>query len=287
MCVVASAKRRNSSTTINEICTRRDENSLTTCFKLLYRKVRMAITVTVDQDTQQYVFTADHGITVQGFTSLYEQSLELTRRLGLPADTVIKQGSMEAYQQNRKLIERYAAAGLSRTTFYHYRTSPEVRRVIDELLRGSIARKVRVWIGDVGTGVPWLEEHDVLGWFGRSLGPLRVPLLISSRGDGGGVAVLDHCILRIARVTSQSAQVLYQAANWQMPVLKVLPRPKEADAEREQTLRKYKFSVYDQADKLIARFTSLKYANEYVAFQQGTMTTRPTYGKKKGADDEA
>jgi hypothetical protein len=68
--------------------------------------------------------------------------------------------------------------------------------------------RVRLSYGDAETGRDWLEENDVEGTIGNSMGPLKVPLLIHSRRSSGGPALLDHCIVQIK--DTRSGRVLYR-----------------------------------------------------------------------------
>lgn len=71
-----------------------------------------------------------------------------------------------------------------------------LRDLLADLSRSS--DKVRLFYGDTATGKAWAEENDVLGTIGRSMGPCKVPLLIG-RGQHGGGAVLDSCIVAVLR----------------------------------------------------------------------------------------
>ena len=79
-------------------------------------------------------------------------------------------------------------------TSYDLRTPNEVIRVWN-----CPTNRIRLHIslGDTATGLDWLEENDVCGYVGRSMGPIKVPLLIANRRSLGGGAILDHCIVRI------------------------------------------------------------------------------------------
>jgi hypothetical protein len=88
-------------------------------------------------------------------------------------------------------------------TCYHADTPDTVVGILETLRQTG--RKVRLFYGDVQTGQSWFEEYDVIGFIGRSLGPIKVPLLVPM-GDCGGPALLDHCIIRI----DTPRKVLYQ-----------------------------------------------------------------------------
>lgn len=96
-------------------------------------------------------------------------------------------------------------------TFYDARTPEEVIRVL-ELARRNRTR-LHISLGETDNnrgdiGWDWLEEFDTHGYVGRSIGPVKVPLLIANRRSTGGGAILDHCIVRIR--TSSGGRVLWQ-----------------------------------------------------------------------------
>jgi hypothetical protein len=80
-------------------------------------------------------------------------------------------------------------------TAYHMKTPEAVIRVLENAM-ASRAR-IRVFLGDTETGRDWLEEHDVMGYVGRSTGNLQIPLLVNNSRSMGGGALLSHCIIRI------------------------------------------------------------------------------------------
>lgn len=80
-------------------------------------------------------------------------------------------------------------------THYHRDTPDAVIRAI-ELAREK-GHRVRIFCGDVNTGVAWAEENDIMGRIGRSTGTFKAPLLIANARSMGGPALMDHCILGI------------------------------------------------------------------------------------------
>lgn len=91
-------------------------------------------------------------------------------------------------------------------TSYDTRTPDEVIRVL-ESARLSRTR-LHISLGDTTTGKDWLDEHDIIGTVTRSMGPVKVPLLIANRRSIGGGAILDYCIVRIR--TAAGGRVLWQ-----------------------------------------------------------------------------
>lgn len=90
-------------------------------------------------------------------------------------------------------------------TSYHSDTPKAVIDVLESVRKGYT--HIRIFLGDVHTGRSWNEEHDVKGTVGRSMGPVKVPLLIPNVTSVGGGAILDHCIVRI--IETRSKKVLY------------------------------------------------------------------------------
>jgi hypothetical protein len=94
-------------------------------------------------------------------------------------------------------------------TCYHADTPDTVVDILEQLRQNQ--RRVRLFYGDTKTGQSWHEEHDVIGRIGRSMGSIKVPLLIEA-GEIGGPALLDHCIIRI----DTPRKVLYQHASFRV-----------------------------------------------------------------------
>ena len=80
-------------------------------------------------------------------------------------------------------------------TWFHIETPEPVIRLL-ESMRGTNTR-VRLFLGDTETGEAWADAYGVCGTIGRSMGPVKVPLMISSKRSLGGGAILDHCIVGI------------------------------------------------------------------------------------------
>ena len=96
-------------------------------------------------------------------------------------------------------------------TYYHKETADEVVEVLERVRSRHL--RVRLHYGytlpedDKPAGRDWYEEWNVTGYIGRSMGPVKIPLLIyNSRSHGGG-GILDHCIVKIR--TSNGGKQLY------------------------------------------------------------------------------
>jgi len=110
-------------------------------------------------------------------------------------------------------------------TSYHAETDPVVIHALE------CARKAgdRVYLryGDLKTGKDWLDEFEVEGTIGRSMGPVKIPLLIHNSRSLGGGGILDHRILRIAT----KDRVLYESPVYQRPKFGTGPSEIEGYAE--------------------------------------------------------
>jgi hypothetical protein len=91
-------------------------------------------------------------------------------------------------------------------TFYHEETADEIIAIIET---ARIEHQIlRFHWGDTKTGKDWGDVNDVNGRVSRSMGPVKVPLLMEKTGDMGGTGILDHCIVKITRHSGK--KVLYQ-----------------------------------------------------------------------------
>lgn len=91
-------------------------------------------------------------------------------------------------------------------TSFHIETPAAVVQVLERARQNRT--RIHVSFGDASTGRDWLEEWDITGYLGRSMGPVKVPLLVANRRSLGGGAILDNCIVRIRE--SAGGRILYQ-----------------------------------------------------------------------------
>jgi hypothetical protein len=136
-------------------------------------------------------------------------------------------------------------------TCYHAETPEPVVALLERLRHQR--RKIRLYYGDPVTGQSWLDEHDVIGWIGRSTGSIKVPLLIEP-GERGGPALLDHCIVRI----DSPRHVLYQHESFCVGEVRLV----------QGTLKRQRWEVWIN-DTVQARFHTKIQAQHYRDFIQG------------------
>lgn len=118
-------------------------------------------------------------------------------------------------------------------TSYHVTTPVAVIEVLERARQNRIC--IHVSYGDTGTGKDWLEEFDIAGYVGRSVGPVKVPLLIANRRSMGGGAILDHCIVRIR--ASAGGRVLYQHPAYHFGNLAIRPKAEPVMLPDGRTLK--------------------------------------------------
>ncbi len=137
-------------------------------------------------------------------------------------------------------------------TCYHESTSDEVIRVLEGVMRSK--RRIRLFYGDTATGRSWLDEWDVIGHLGRSMGPIKIPLLLKSLRSSGGSGILDHCIIRI----QEGHQVLYSHPDFHIGATSI----------RRGDMKKLPWELWID-DQLHARFEQRSSAEILVEFLLG------------------
>lgn len=102
-------------------------------------------------------------------------------------------------------------------TSYHDETPDEVIRVLESARTNRT--RLHISLGDTTSGLDWLEEFESNGYVGRSMGPVKVPLLVANRRSLGGGSILTHCIVRIRE--SAGGRILYQHPQYHFGSLEI------------------------------------------------------------------
>jgi hypothetical protein len=137
-------------------------------------------------------------------------------------------------------------------------TPAQVKNAIAHAYENKL--RVRLHYGDAVS--VWLEENDVMGRIGRSMGPIRVPLLIKSPRAFGGGAILDDRILGV-QVTDGGAW-LYKSPAYRTPRLDIVASDIDGYAKAVRH-----WPDEDAPPVIVARFKTAKAAQNYVAFMRG------------------
>jgi hypothetical protein len=140
-------------------------------------------------------------------------------------------------------------------TYYHEDTPTAVIDVLERARRNGT--RIRLSYGDTETGQDWLEEWDVEGTISRSMGPVKVPILLPRQTSSGGPALLEHCILKI-RQTGKGGRVLYRHPQHRLPTFTIHP----------SSLPGYQAEVLADG-QIHARFRTTVQANRWIATMTG------------------
>lgn len=147
---------------------------------------------------------------------------------------------------------------------YEERDKEDMREVIwsCEFAR-NYEDRVRIWYGDIITGVSWDDEYFVTGYIGRTTGLYKIPIMLPNKRSSGGPAILTDRIIRIDFTNSHSGP-LYKHPKFHVDQMEV--RDEENTELRENG---YVASVYQENKGCIARFKNRKQAENWVKFMKG------------------
>jgi hypothetical protein len=211
--------------------------------------------ITLNVEQQLYVIRCGEGYSAFGFRNARDHANQIATLLKRDdlAFTNADFGTLDGYRKYTEAVNAWARSTASKQTYFSPGTDFKAAKVLERCRRAR--NKVRLIAGDPETGVSWLEEHDVVGTIGRSLGPLKVPLLIEENDDGGP-AILTDCLLAV--IDWQTGKFLYRHAAYRVPNLMV----------RQQNDPKLPWEVL-RDDQVVARFKNIGKAGAYVAFMCG------------------
>lgn len=212
--------------------------------------------VTISLNDTQRCFVIERAGTVScfGYDNCFHDAWMLATKLNRPDLRPIdwQIGALDQYQQYQRLLN--LANGKDLGTWYDLKT-PMMVKVALEIARNR-KKRVRIWYGDTDTGESWLEEHDVVGYVGRSTGIKKVPLLIANSAASGGGAILDNRIIRVVQIEGKLE--LYRHSSFRVPDMTV-------EITADDVL---------PADVVVhgsthARFKSREKAENWIAFMRG------------------
>lgn len=213
--------------------------------------------VSINEEQRLFVLKNSSGFTCLGFDVVFRRLAQYAKSLGrtLPSSAGI--GKKEQYQEYLAAESAFIATNPQNTQFDP--DTPVAVQAYLEAYRKS-GSKVRLFFGNPETGKDWLSEWDVVGRIGRSMGPLKVALLVPAGEDGGG-AILTSNVLRI--VDFSTKREVYRHANYKAPTFEV-----KAGAEPG-----YPHEVWVDG-KPHARLKTRAKADSWIAFMQGLRMTR-------------
>jgi hypothetical protein len=137
---------------------------------------------------------------------------------------------------------------------FNKETNEEVKKIITQLCSEFPRRRIRIWYGDTKTGRAWNDEHDIMGYIGRSTGNTesdKIPLLVANKRSLGGGGLLDHCIIRIDDIKAK--KTLYKHEKFHITLY--------ADTFEVRDLNKN--------DTLYASFKTSDKARKFIEFMKG------------------
>lgn len=141
-------------------------------------------------------------------------------------------------------------------TSFDERTPDEVIRVLESARQNRT--RLHISLGDTASGRDWLEEFETHGYVGRSMGPVKVPLLVANTRSLGGGSILAHCIVRIR--TSAGGRVLWQHPDYHHGTLEIRQKTEPVTLPDGRILR---VEVVQDGDEQAA-FENVAKARRYI-----------------------
>lgn len=187
--------------------------------------------ITLNEEQKLYVIPSGSGYSCLGFDYAFRQATALADAIAAKrpdlADQALDQkpdvadwGTLAVYNGYRNLTSLLSREKVDLGTWFDPETHPEVRRQLELARNGKY--RLRLEYGDRETGQAW-DDRPNNGTISRSMGPMKVPLLIKSTRSYGGEAILTACIVKISE--TPGGRML-----WQHPSYSPAPKPSIAPA---------------------------------------------------------
>lgn len=87
-----------------------------------------------------------------------------------------------------------------------YKALPELAQVIERCRTSG--KRFQFHLGDSETGRAWGDVD--IGRLGRSMGPIKIPIVLSNRRSIAGPGLLDHCVVKIEYANKTEGGIVWQ-----------------------------------------------------------------------------
>ncbi|NTF17114.1 hypothetical protein G6L37_01550 [Agrobacterium rubi] len=172
--------------------------------------------ITLNQEQKLYVIPTGGGYSCLGFDVAFKQATAIAEAIAAKRPDLAEQaldqkpdtadwGTMSVYNGYRNLTGMLSREKIDLGTWYDPDTHPEVKRQL-ELARNGRYR-IRLEYGDAETGQAWSDRPEA-GTVSRSMGPIKVPILVRKSSSHGGGQISSGAIVRISETPGN--RVLWQ-----------------------------------------------------------------------------
>lgn len=147
-------------------------------------------------------------------------------------------------------------------TAYHAQTNDIIVNILENARTNN--QRVRIFYGNTENGEDWNEENNIIGTIGRSIGNIKIPLLMSNSRSIGGGGILDHCIVKI----TIDKRVVYQHSNYNCGKFNFIKT-----SNQELINKGYLYTVLKN-NKEYANFKTEKQACNFIDFITGCTNSK-------------
>ena len=227
------------------------------------------------------IANAGGGFSCFGFDNCFAEVKHLACLMKLPEPDASMLGTRECYALHRSLVGQYATHPVSKKTWYRPGTPAKIAKIL-EAARASYedfreqGTMLRLFYGCTKTGRDYCEQFSTVGFVSRSMGPMRVPLLIEPLLDDErnittgsfGDAINTAGIVRIVDV--RRAQEVYRANNYVLPQFRL----GEASGSVKPAVQAY-LDTEEQAAQWIAFMQGFRVHQEFRTARQAREELEP------------